>query len=135
MDFGGYQPSLFGASDKKSKSKPQADEKNTWKVKDNQPSVTNNKKTNVLDDLFSGSSKSTNQQPSIFDDDDDIFGSNKPKQPVTVAKRDSKFPWEDNSPSDKMLPLRPRADNSTIHSKPTVRAIDSFDDDLEEVIL
>ena len=69
--------------------------------------------------------------------DDDVFSSR--KQNVPVSDKKSSFPWEGSSDKpttpNKILPLRPRANNSTIHNKPTVRAIDDFDDDLEEVVL
>lgn len=137
MDFGGYQPSLLGASNSRtaSKSTLQAEENNTWKVKD-----TPNRKTSTLDDIFGKDSKqTTTKQPSIFDDeDDDIFGGGIASKRGGDEKFGSKpFSWDDNSKStsDKILPLRPRADNSTIHNKPTVRAVDDFDDDLEEVML
>lgn len=136
MDFGGYQPSLLGASSSRtqSKSKLLADEGNTWKVKE-PPS----RKTSVLDDIFSSDSKqASKKQPSIFEDDDDLFGGGKSGRGGGGGIASSKpFSWDDNSKtsSDKILPLRPRADNSTIHNKPTVRAVDDLDDDLEEVML
>lgn len=132
LDFGGYQPSSFASSNKQkgSQPKPKAEEGNTWKVKDGGGGA---KKTNVINDLFGDQSGS---QPSIFDDSD-TFSSRKQKAPASEKK--TSFPWESdsNKPStpDKILPLRPRANHSTIHNKPTVRAIDDFDDDLEEVVL
>lgn len=140
LDFGGYNPTSFGGPTKSSR--PAAQDNNTWKTKDSSMAGS---KSNVLDDLF-GNSGNKNTKPadkkqlSIFDDDDDMFKSpsQKPK-PAIAEKRSSGFPWENenntNKKTDKILPLRPRADHSTIHNKPTVRAISDFDDDLEEVML
>ena len=158
LDFGGYNPSSFGAPSKKPV-RVAAQENNTWKAKQtNTAAATGAKKSNVLDDLFGNGGSNTAvkkpaqqkpKQPSIFDDSDDnnsdIFkpASQKPK-PTFGEKRISGgggsggFPWDNvdsNKKSDKILPLRPRADHSTIHNKPTVRAISDFDDDLEEVML
>ncbi|XP_067951080.1 lebercilin-like [Watersipora subatra] len=118
LDFGGYQPSSFGAGKAtQPRTRLQAENNNTWKVKDS------GNKSAVINDIFG---------------DDDSFSSRKPKA-TGKQQKPSGFPWEDNSdkPStpNKILPLRPRADHATIHSKPTVRAIDDFDDDLEEVVL
>ena len=162
LDFGGYNPSSFGAPSKKPV-RVAAQENNTWKAKQsNTAAATGAKKSNVLDDLFGNGGSNTAvkkpaqqkpKQPSIFDDSDDnnsdIFkpASQKPK-PTFGEKRISGggggggggggFPWDNvdsNKMSDKILPLRPRAEHSTIHNKPTVRAISDFDDDLEEVML
>ena len=159
LDFGGYNPSSFGAPSKKPV-RVAAQENNTWKAKQsNTAAATGAKKSNVLDDLFGNGGSNTAvkkpaqqkpKQPSIFDDSDDnhsdIFkpASQKPK-PTFGEKRISGggggsggFPWDNvdsNKKSEKILPLRPRADHSTIHNKPTVRAISDFDDDLEEVML
>lgn len=147
LDFGGYNPSSFGGGSKKPV-RVAAQEKNTWKAKESTQGA-GSKKSNVLDDIFGGSKTDTShktKQPSIFDNSDDnnsdIFkpASQKPK-PTFGEKRTSGgggFPWDNvdsNNKSDKILPLRPRADHSTIHNKPTVRAISDFDDDLEEVML
>lgn len=132
LDFGGYQPSSFGASNKQlgSKAKLTAEDGNTWKAKDGGAST----KTNTIDDLFGGGGTSTKK--SLFDDDDLFSSSQKPK--ASGHEKKTNFPWDnDVSPAtaNKILPHRPRADHSTIHNKPTVRAIGNFDDDLEEVIL
>lgn len=130
-DFGGYDPSSFGGPNKQSgpRAKPVAAKDNTWKE-----SAAGGKRASGIGDLF-GSDPKPKAQPSIFDNDDDIFGSS-PK--ASVPNRKTSLPWESDSKpavADKMLPRRPRADHTTIHNKPTVRAIDDFDDDLEEVML
>lgn len=156
LNFGGYQPSLFGASDKKSKvPKLQADTNNTWKSRE-----TSTKRTDSLNDLFSNTSSvpsagnnrnavKKQQSVSIFDEENDNLFSPSGKQKTTVVSKPldhhtsgTAFPWDSDTNNqnttagrDKILPLRPRASNSTIHSKPAVRAISDFDDDLEEVIL
>jgi len=133
LDFGGYDPTSFGSQGKQTRQRLEAEDTNTWKVKDS--SVGGAKKTGTLNNIFGDSQ--TRKQPSLFDDGDDIFATS--QKPKPAAQRDrSEFPWESNSKpvsKDKVLPLRPRANNTTIHNKPTVRAIDDFDDDLEEVML
>jgi len=128
LDFGGYQPSLGTGGGKAKPTARGANPEDTWK--------SSNKKTDILTDLFGNTTSQPTTKP-----DDDLFSTAPAAKPTTSRK--ANLPWEnhDNSSNlfggDKMLPRRPRADNSTIpHNKPTVRAIDSFnDDDLEEVIL
>ncbi|XP_071115432.1 lebercilin-like [Haliotis cracherodii] len=121
------------------------------------PSRKPNKKTALMDELF-GNQSGTNRN-----DDDMLFQTSDSRKQTT--KPSSGFPWdedskhsttasrprensstlfgggaalvEDDGPSDKskLLPRRQRHHSSTFSSKPAVTAVDTFEDDIEEVML
>ncbi|XP_067676532.1 lebercilin-like isoform X2 [Haliotis asinina] len=146
-DAAGYNPSFARRSSGTSSKKLGINES---------PSRKPNKKSALMDELF-GTQSGTNKK------DDDLFQTIDSRKQTT--KRSSGFPWdeeskhsatasrprensstlfgggaalvEDDGPSDKskLLPRRQRHQTSTFSSKPAVSAVDTFEDDIEEVML
>ncbi len=130
---GGYKPSFVPRTG--SQSKP----KNNF-LFDEEPKPkppANPKKANLMADLFGDSTKTGAKKNS----DDDIFQ----LSPTTKRKADASrrqnngivfgSDSEDKPSSGSLLPRRSRQHTSTLHTRPTVNAVDDIEDDIEELTL
>lgn len=131
---GGYQPSFLKKTDKSPK-------KTSSKAKPK-----NDKKTNLMNDLFGDSSAKN----SANNDNGITWGSASKKRTnpgrvressttmlfaggTGIVDSDDEAPPKSNGAN--LLPRRPRQQSTTFQTRPTVNAVDDFDDEIEEVVL
>ncbi|KAK1170792.1 lebercilin isoform X1 [Acipenser oxyrinchus oxyrinchus] len=136
LTFGSYAPSFgktsgrTGLSSKKSESPEEKDKDNF------DTAFENNKKSNLMQQLF-GASASANADVSTLE----IL--NLPAASKTTQDTGGAFPWEKSSPAKKKDPFfnvgkTPSANMGRPHiaaDRPAVRAINSLEDEIEELIL
>ncbi|XP_077976891.1 uncharacterized protein LOC144432536 [Glandiceps talaboti] len=144
IEFGSYAPSFGRRGPEKSKPKadwlvfnPDDDNDNKNVIGSGEGGDQNNKKKPDLgDNIFTAATKAKPvSDKDAYPWEKEVSVTSQPRA-GRRATTNNFFSDEDDGNDDKLLPRRPRDTNTVFtSSKPTVNAIDDFDDDIEEVIL